>query len=268
MHKVKKYLTLMVCMIFLLIPSTVKADTTYTDKLSGYELYIHDEADYFTDEEEKSLESVMKEITSYCNVVVGTTEYHSYRSSDAYAESLYTSYFRESEPGVIFVIDRDLNNIWLSAYGRTQNTLTSSRCDVICDNTYIYASASYNRDYFTCCLKTLEQVKIVLEGGKISQPMKYISNALIAFIIGMLICFVLVFRFSRQKKPKDNELLRNIYSNVHVDNPTATLINTTRHYSPRSSGGSGGGSSRGGGGGSSSSGGGGGGGHSGGGHSI
>ena len=43
--------------------------------------------------------------------------------------------------GVIFVIDRDLNEIYLACEGSTQRTIPNSKCNSICDNTYIYATS-------------------------------------------------------------------------------------------------------------------------------
>ena len=104
----------------------------------------------------------------------------------------------------------------------------------------------------------MEQVYTLLDGGKISQPMKYISNAILSVIIAMLINFIIVMTYAHPRKPSTRQLLNGTYTNVQVNNPSTRFVNQTRTYSPQSSGSSGGGHSSGGGGG----------GHSGGGHSI
>ena len=76
--------------------------------------------------------------------------------------------------------------------------------------------------------------------------MKYISNALLALIVALLINYFVVRAFSRSKKPSENELLNNIYTQYAVSNPQSTFVRQSKVYDPPSS--SGGGSSGGGGG--------------------
>ena len=199
---------------------------------TGYDLIIDDSAGYFSEDEMASLKELMGQITQYCN--------------------------GPSADGTIFVIDRDLNEIYLYTNGRVRSTITDSRAYSITDNTYIYATASKDYDYYTCSYKTFEQVLTLMEGRRIAEPMKYICSALLAIIAALLINYFIVMFMSRSRKANIREILSGTYANVRVNNPGVEFTNQTKRYSPQSSGSSGGGGHSGGGGGGGSHGGGGG----------
>ena len=54
---------------------------------------------------------------------------------------------------------------------------------------YTYAS---DADYYICAMKVYEQEYTLLQGRKIAQPMKYISNALLAVVIAVVINYIIV----------------------------------------------------------------------------
>ena len=230
-----------------------------TNKSTGYEYILDDSANFIDDAVKDRLISQMNKTTEYCNIAVVTTTSHPYGSTESYAVNTFEGYFGTGANGVIFVIDRDLNEIYLACEGSTQRTIPNSKCNSICDNTYIYATSSHDYDYFTCCMETIDQVNTVLAGGHISQPLRYISSIFIALAAGMIFCFVYALSLSKGRKAKSNELMGAAFTKVEIQNARARFINQTRHYSPQSSGSSGGHS--GGGGHSGSS-------HSGGGHHI
>jgi uncharacterized protein len=98
--------------------------------------------------------------------------------------------------------------------------------------------------------------------------MKYISNALLALVIAILINYVIVRMVSKKHAATPSELVSGIFVNNALNNSRVVLVRQTKTYAPRSSDSGGGGGGHGGGG---HSGGGGGGGHSsggGGGHSF
>lgn len=244
----------------LFFTTEVSAYDSGLDKTTGYGYVLDDSADFIDASGEKAIIELMQTTTQYCNVAVVTTTYHTYSSTERFAVETYESYFGNGSSGVIFVIDRDLNEIYLASEGRARRTISSSRCDIICDNTYVYATSSHGYDYTTCVKETLDQVNTVLAGGRIAQPMKYISSIFIALAIGMIFCFLYALKVSRGKKPADSEIFESAYTKVNISNPNVQFIRQSKAYSPQSSGSSG---SHGGGGGHSS-----GGGHSGGGHHI
>lgn len=227
---------------------TVKAD------VAPYECYIDDAADFLTDAQEQSLYELMEQIANYGNVAFATSTSHSYSSSEQFAVSIFESRFYNNFNGVCFVIDRDLNQIYLISEGATRKLISNGRCNSITDNTYVYATSDYDYDYYTCAYETFSQVLTLLEGGKIAQPMKHICNLLLAIVLAMLFNYFITSSYARSKRPSNAEFLSGVFTKVDISHTSAHFTHQTRKYDPPSS--------------SSSGGGGGGGGHSGGGHSI
>jgi uncharacterized protein len=239
----------------------VFASARYTNSGTGYVVVIEDNADLLSDTEESQLQSLMEQITAYGNAAFVTVEDggNPYSTTQRFAEDYNYSHFGNSN-ATLFVIDMDNRYIYMDTRGSIQSYLTSAYADTITDNVYRYAS---DKDYYTCAYKAFEQILSLLQGRRIAQPMKYVSNAFLAIILAMLINFFVVKAFSIRHKATNQEVLAGIFRQVNVQNTRIQFTHQTKTYSPQSSGGGGGG-----GGGSSGGGGGGGGGSSGGGHSF
>lgn len=238
--------------------TAVFASACYTNPSNGYVVVIEDGAKLLSDAEETQLQALMEQITEYGNAAfVTVADYENpYSSTQTFAEHYNSEHFGSSN-ATLFVIDMDERMIYVDTMGGIRRYLTSAYADTITDNVYRYAS---DGQYYMCAYQAFDQILRLLEGRRIAQPMKYVSNLLLAIITAMLINFFLVKAFSRRHRPSDTELLSGIYRQVNFGNIQVNFTNQTKTYSPPSSGGGG---SGGGGGGHS---GGGGGGHSGGGH--
>ena len=115
----------------------------------------------------------------------------------------------------------------------------------ITDNVYTYAGKG---DYLGCALAVFEQMNTLLTGGRIAQPMKYISNLLLSLILSLMINYLLVLLTAGSRKPSEETILGAVRIGFRMSNPSAVMTHTTRVYDPPFSS-SGGGGSRGGGGG-------------------
>ncbi len=228
--------------------TSVFADLDGMNNSTGFRYVIKDDADFLTDSEEKIIEDLLEDTTNYCNVMIIFTNNHSYSSTEDLALSSIENNFGYSSTSICFVVDRRLNEICLCSEGRAKRKISNAKCDVICDNTYIYATKENNYDYYTCTYKTISQVNTVLSGGHIAQPMKYISSAFISLALGMLFCFIYALRVSHMKKATGQEILSGIYSHIDVRDARTTFTHQTKQYVSNSSnsGGHGGGRSGGG----------------------
>lgn len=249
-------LCLLLCLIF---SCTVPAFAYEqgSNPSSSFSYLIDDQAGYFTSQDMDSLTELMREVSEYCNVALVTTTDHRFSSTESFARNYLESAFNEDN-GVVFVIDRCLNEIYLYSDGKAYRTITKSKAYSITDNTYIYATSSYDYDYYTCSFKTLEQILALFQGRRIAQPMKVICSLLLAIILGLFICYFIVMFTSKSKKASVKQILSGTYSKVYVNQPNKRFLSQSKKYSPQSSGGSGGGHRSGGGGGGGRSGGGGG----------
>lgn len=224
--------------------AAVFAEEKYRNETTGYPVLIEDDAELLTDEEEDDLAELMKEITEYGGVALKTIDYNS-RSTQSYIDEYYYDTFGQGS-GTVFLIDMDNRKIWIQSNGRIYRIITKSYADTITDNVYKYAT---NKDYYGCCHEAFSEILTLLQGNRIAQPMKYISNILLSVIIALFIMYFVVRRLSMAKKPEEWELLEATRHQYQLDNPQAVFTHTTKTYDPPSSSGGGGGHGGGGGGG-------------------
>lgn len=258
----RKVMTFVLAMLLLVTPNTFLADTEWYPTMNrvayneetNYEIYIDDWANLLTPKEEDDLRKLMEPITEHGHVAFVSISENPTYSTEYYVDDYYYDHFGY-ESGTVFIIDMEERYIWIHSNGEIYKTVTDDYAQTITDNGYRYAS---DEAYYVCAAEAFEQIQSLLEGRAIAQPMKYISNALLAIILALLINYIFVMFVSRGRKPSTSQLLNGIFSKVQVNNPRTEFINQTRRYSPQSSGSSGGGSSGGGGGGGGSRGGGGG----------
>ena len=235
----------------------------YINKETNYSVIMDDREDLLSDRQETDLLSYMTPLTKYGNAAFVSIKCNSMTSSCA--NSYYHEVFKQNS-GTIFMIDMNHRIIYIFSDGANYNMITDNKAEIITDNVYTYAS---DGDYYSCAQKAFEQIGTVLDGGKILEPMRYITNMFLALFLGFLICFVIVIITSLNKKTSIRDKRKNYIYNLALANFVATENGTTKVFNPVidsstgssgfSSGGgfSGGGFSSGGGGGFSSGGGGG-----------
>ena len=228
-------------------------ESLYTNEQTGFSVYLSDNADLLTADEEEQLAQVMIPITAYGNAAF-ESQHVSGGSSYDYVKAEYTDYFKNS--GTLFLIDMGNRQIKLYNSREIEKTVTPSYADSITDNIYTYASKG---DYYTCAEKAFTQEITLLQGGRIAQPMKYISCALLALITALMINYFIVRLKSKNTRTPQEKIMEAVAATALMGSLAARVTSRERHVSSSSSGG--GGFSGGGGGG-------GGGGFSGGGHSF
>ena len=247
----KKIITIIVlCLSIFFIYDNVSAEVVS----NNYRVVIEDEAALLTEQEEKLLYEEMLPLTEYGNIAFKSISYNDTNAGN-YARNYYHSEFG-TESGTLFLIDMYTREIYIFSDGNNYNYITDSKAYIITDN--VYKLASY-ADYHGCASEAFSQIYTILAGGKISEPMRHISNGVLAIVCGFFVSFFIVLYNSRTKKVKTSAIIKNCDVNVVINNVVGEKTGTYRVYSPQSSssGGSSGGGGGGGGGGSSSGGGGG-----------
>ncbi len=235
---------LIIATVFLGTPVTAYGKTQEANAQTGYKVIVDDEADLLTSEEELQLAEKMAEVTSYGHAAFVSVDYNTTSAADFAEDYFYDNFGYES--GTLFLIDMDNREIYIYSDGAVYKIITKSYANTITDNIYTYAS---DAEYYTCAYKAFEQIVALLEGDKIAQPMKHISNAFLAVLLALLINYALVMFMSAAKKPGKRELLEATKHRCSLVNTKAVYTHTTRKYDPPSSSSSGGGGRSGGGGG-------------------
>jgi uncharacterized protein len=213
----------------------------YTNPNTKYRVVIQDEADLLTPEEEERLKDTMIGITEYGHVGFVTINKNEHYTASSYARYYSHQVFGSYVSSTVFLIDMDTRNIYLFNNGDIEKKISANKSEVITDNTFRYAS---NADYYKCANETFRQVNTVLNGGKINEPMKHISNFVMSIAISVLLGYIIV---SGATKIKKQIVTKNYASTFALANANATYIGDHTVYCPPSS--SSGGSSSGGGGG-------------------
>ena len=242
---------MLLILVFCLNAIPARADGSffvYTNPQTGYSIYIDDSEDLLTDSEEASLIEDMKPVTEFGNAGFVSCKNNS-QSTSSYSSQLYASLFG-SDSGSLLVIDMGMREFYIKNNGTISKVITNAYSNTISDNIYRYAARG---EYYKCASVCFEQICTLMSGGKVAQPMRYISAALLALILGLLINYLFVRALSAPRKAGADEIIDAASVDFILKHPAANLDHTTRVYSPvRSSGGSGGGSRGGGGGGGSS----------------
>lgn len=245
-RKLKKHnfiWTAVVAILLLLVPS-IGAEAYYVEQNNTYMLIIDDGADLLTDIEETALVEIMRPVLDYGNVAYVSTDFN-VGSTATYAEGLYYSMFGTSS-GTLLLIDMYRRNLWIYSDGHVYSMITNGKAKSITDNSTHYAT---NGEYFRCVYDIFDQIVKVLHGQKISQPMKYISNALLALITAFAINYIVVISTARAHKVSDSTLVSTIRNKVGaISDPDIRFTYQTKRYNPPSSSGGGGGHGGGGGG--------------------
>ncbi len=210
-------------------------EEVYINPDTGYKVFVEDSARLLDAGEKRELASAMEDITAYGNAIFKTTD-----SSVWNTASYAGEYYREkvgTASGILLLIDMDNRMLWIHCDGDVYRVVTESYADTITDNVYPYAT---DGDYYQCAVQVYGQAFALLKGNRIAQPMKYISNALLAMILALLLNYGLVCFVTRIGKPRRREMLGNAGNYFRYTQPQAFFVRESRTYRPRSSGSSGG----------------------------
>ena len=128
-----KRLLLIVCLIFgAAISIDASAETNY----------VYDSADLLTSSQEQELQAYAERFQSMwdMNFLVVTTDDAEGKSSTEYADDFYDAYFPETtqEDGVLYLIDMDNREIYISTSGKAISYMTDQRVEWILDEAYGY----------------------------------------------------------------------------------------------------------------------------------
>ena len=216
----------------------------YDNPQTGYSVYINDAYDLLTEEEEANLLDDMIPITEYGNagfVSCSNTE----TSTVQYSKNLYERLFG-TDSGMLLVIDMGNRELYIKNNGKISDVVTNAYSLTISDNIYRYASKGL---YYTCASTAYKQAYTLLQGGRIAQPMRYISAALVALIIALTLNYLILRFAASASKANAQEIIDAAKVDYRLRGAEAVHDHTSRVYSPVSRSSGGGGGSRGGGGG-------------------
>lgn len=148
-----------------------------TLNVSADECLVYDHADLLSVQEEEYLENLAAERKEQWNMnfLVVTIDDSEGKSSMEYADDFYDVLFPEEteEDGVLYLIDMDNREIYLSTCGEAIRYLTDERIDRILDEAYEYVAES---DYYGTFVAFFEKTEEYLLKGIPSDQYNYDVN--------------------------------------------------------------------------------------------
>lgn len=209
---------------------TTEQSERYENPETGYCVIVEDDANLLTEEEQAKLAEEMQGITAYGNVAFKSITENA-TSTSTYADDYYHTLFG-MKSGTLFLIDMDNRNIWVFSDGEMYDVITTAYAETVTDNVYRYAS---NEEYYKCASRAFGQITALLKGQRIAQPMKYISNILLALSLGLLLNFGLAVCLTKTWRAENEEMLSTTYRKFTHTRPTIEYLSQTKKYTPRSS---------------------------------
>lgn len=238
----KKVLIFLFTIIICTLCNDVNATEIENINNSQYKVIIEDEADLLTESEEEELKRKMVPLTEYGNVLFKTTIAPNSTDSLRFIKNYYYSILK-NDKGVAFYIDMSARQVCACATGGLDSIITTSKCNTIMDNVYMYARKS---QYLKCAEKTFDEMSTLLEGGRIAEKMKYFCNGIISIMMGLFATFGFYMIYATNRKATRKDLIGEC--EVKLNYSPINVVKTGSHsvYSPISDDSSYGGSSGGG----------------------
>lgn len=240
-----------------------------TMHVSAEEVYVYDQADLLTTEEEEELQSyaeVMKDVWEM-NFLIITTDNAEGKTSMEYADDFYDARFPEDsqEDGMAYLIDMDHREIYLSTSGTAIRYLTDDRIEQVLDAAFERVAEGDYYGTFEAFFDESEswlyegipkdQYNYDTETGEIDyyqEPMKItFGEFLFALVVALIpaLITIAIIKAAYQLKFEDFHYNANTDSEVNLSLKEDRLVNSfvTNRRIPKntgSSGGSSGGGSR------------------------
>lgn len=219
---------------------TEAGERYYSVADSQYMIYFNDEEDLIDDSQESDLILTMAPITQYGNAAFMTTRIGSSYYEEA-TKDIYHGLFG-NESGTIFLIDMNNRQLIIFSDGTVYKTVTKSYASTITDNVYKMAK---HGDYYGCAKEAFSEISTILSGSKIAQPMRHITNAMLAVFLSTLLLYFISRTISSQRAAGSSEILSAIGAEHRFSSGRALYSRRNRVYNPHtdssSSGGGGGG---------------------------
>ena len=171
---------------------------------TGYSAVIADEADLLTADEEAKLLEKMYPLTAYANIAVYTVNTPTKLQDYERAREKRVELFGTDANGAVFMVDMYLRRIIIQRRGNMEDYFNNSRSNNITNNVAKYAKKG---DYYNTCATAMDQMlAVVLDRNNIKtddepeivvpRPMMYLSNGVIALMLGALIAYLIAVKTS------------------------------------------------------------------------
>ena len=195
-------LTILFCTAMSVSALERQAAAQYTNPETSYQVMIIDELNLLSESEKTKLVEDMSPLTKYGHAVFWTTE--DYTSNEIEQARVKRRELYQLDSAAIFAVNMNVRKLTIQSYGDIYSYVTDSKARSITNNVSRYATS---KDYYSCAKEAFSQMYRVLEGEHISEPMKYISYAVISAMLGVIIAVCVAF--SKRHNPLRREFKRS-----------------------------------------------------------
>ena len=179
------------------LPSRCNSET-------GYSAVIADEADLLSPDEETRLLDKMYPLTEYANIAVYTVDTPTKLKDYERAREKRAELFGADADAAVFMVDMYLRRIIIQRRGNMEDYFNNSRANNITNNVAKFAKKG---DYYNTCATAMDQMlSVVLDRNHVQtddvqkvdvpRPMMYLSNGVIALMLGSLIAYLIAVKTS------------------------------------------------------------------------
>lgn len=163
MKKIRWITGILSLLCFLVFSETGADVLTVYGAQSDSAAYVVDQADILSQQEEQAIETRIEEMSQKWkqDFVVVTTNDAEGKDSEEYADDYY-DYHGYQENGVLYLVDLDNGNVWISTSGSMIRFLTDRRIDRVIDAGY---SQLKSHNYGEGFLAMLDQTEDYMEEG-------------------------------------------------------------------------------------------------------
>lgn len=226
-NPVKLFLTFLT--MFFLFGMTCEAGEIYQNPDTGYCAVVVDECGLLNASEKEEMMEIMKEISAYGNVsFISANGGKNSRETEVFAETCYLEVFGDTS-GTMFLVDMKSRYLYIYSRNEMYDVVTRNYANTITDNVYRDASAGA---YGDCAIKAYSQILSLLQGQRISQPMKYISNTLLGLAIGFLLTFLWVLLWYKKHAPQPEDKFEMVRTDIKFMDTYVTGETTEETYYP------------------------------------
>ena len=219
---------------------TGSAETDAETKNTDYRLYMQDDADLMTDEEEQRLLGVMEGLLPRANVAFLSTRSGGGSTSQKaldYRDNILR--LPRQIPLILLIIDMQNREIYLFSQGEVEKVVTRSSATAITEEAAVYLKKG---NYYLGAEKAFDLTKDLFATRTVSSPMRLAAALIAAPALGLLAAAMVMLRSSHLHsaalvgtQPKGQGKLR-ITADVQV--LSEKRIRTMTEHIPSSSGGS------------------------------
>ncbi len=204
-------------------------------------LKIYDYANLFNEEQEKTL---FEEVSSFIkennmDMAIVTISYNPEYFAMNYADDFYDYNefgINSSKDGLLFLIDMDTREMWISTTGDAIRRLNDKEIDRILDKCYAQIK---DKKYFECSEEFIKYSGVLVKttGTQTTFMPEFNSNQLVAGGVGAFIVGIIYFAVghSRHKLIRRQYQAHNYENKLHLTENSDILVHhrVNRVYSPR-----------------------------------